>query len=907
VSWFTRIRNIFRSDSISDEIDREISFHLDERADELMAAGVPAGEAHREARRRFGSVTLQKEHMRDRDVLVWLETLTFDLRQGLRGLRRDPIFCLTAILTLAIGIGATTAVFTLLHGLLLRSLPVASPQELVRIDHVSLTQPKATGSLSHGMVQQLRRQQRSFVDISSWENMNQAVEDPDGTVRFYTSALVSGNGFDVLGLQPRLGRLLTPADDLPGGGAAGWAAVLSESYWRERYGADPGVLGSTLKIRGELITIVGVAPAAFHGVFPGFEPKIYLPLRFFTVITSREMFDAPRSPFAFATIARLKPGVSIEEATAELGVYVQPLVKEFGMADPPWQRIFASSKLTLESARTGLPSFFGRRYSKPLYLMQGLVAIVLLLCCVNVSGLMLSKLHERQQEFAVRTAIGAGRTRLMRQQLMESFVIALAGSALGAAGAWYGSGLLLSFFRDPNFEMGMDLQPDRTVFLVTAGLAVFTTLFFGLAPAWRAGRANPGSLLKARTAAQGQRAGRGFVAVQIALSLMLVVPATLLSQSLGKLRGEPTGFDVDHVTIQMPPFHLLPQKRDAKLDLYQQMIDRITQAPGVDAAAVTFFTPMTGFQATAKFQPMTEGAAAAADLTLSFNHAGPGYFRTMKTPMIAGREFERNERTRDVCVVNQSAAAALFPGQSAIGRYVQTRDQLMGMRGPAVGPGRKPRETPVICRVIGVATDAKFASLREPPPRTIYYPAVVEVADSNLVFLINAQTKSAAVSGYREALREIAPAAPLEQFATLREQMDAALGSQRAITMLSNFFGLVALLLSAIGLYGMLSANVAQRTGEIGIRVALGASRGAILRMVLSDAFRLVAIGAVLGAVALYFTVATIRHMLYGVSAFDPVTLAVSCLLLALVVFVAAYTPARRAASVDPMQAIRAE
>jgi putative ABC transport system permease protein len=385
---------------------------------------------------------------------------------------------------------------------------------------------------------------------------------------------------------------------------------------------------------------------------------------------------------------------------------------------------------------------------------------------------------------------------------------------------------------------------------------------------------------------------------------VLVVLATLLSQSLNKLRGEPTGFDFEHVTIQTPPFGMLPQKGLAKLDLYQQMVDRIARAPGVASTAVTWYTPVTGFQSDAKFRPQAEGAASAEDITLAFNHVGPGYFRTMKTSILSGREFERNERTRDVCVVNQSAAAALFPGQSAIGRYVQTFDQLR-QRGP--GPAPEPRSTPVTCRVIGVAIDAKFANLREPPPRTIYYPATVDVADGNLVFLINAQRKSAAIAGYREALRELAPSIPLVLFVTLSEQMDAQLGSQLVITMLSNFFGFVALLLSAIGLYGMLSSNVSQRTGEIGIRVALGASRGTILRMVLSDAYRLVAIGAVLGSIALFFTTGAIEHMLYGVSAFDPVTLAVACLLLTLVVFVAAYTPARRAASVDPMQAMRTE
>jgi predicted permease len=906
VSLLTRIRNIFRTDSVSDEIQREINFHLEERADELMADGASASDAKREARRRFGSVALQQENTRDRDVLVWLETLTADLRHGLRGLRRDPIFCCTAILTLAIGIGANTAVFTLLHGLLLRSLPVASPQELVRIDHVSLTEPGAGRNLSHGMTQQLRRQQQSFVDISSWTMLSQPIEDRDGTVRLYSATLVSGNGFELLGLRPRLGRLLTEADDAPGGNASGWPVVVSESFWREFYDGDPRILGMTLKIRGTVALIVGVAPASFHGVNPGGEPKIYLPLQFMSVLSRDDLINSPRSPYGFSTIARLKPGVTSEQATAELSVLLPTLVKDFGIDDPQWQRVFASSKIEIESARTGLPSFYGRQYTTPLLLMQGLVGIVLLLCCVNVSGLMLSKLHERQHEFAVRTAIGAGRTRLMRQYLTESFVIALAGAALGAAAAWYGSGLLLPYFRNPNQLTGMDIQPDRTVFLVTAGLAVCTTLFFGLVPAWRAGRTNPGSLLKARTSAQRQLAGRGFVVVQIGVSLVLVVLAALLSRSLGKLRGEQTGFEVDRVTIQTPSFHLLPRQGPAKLDVYGRMVERIMQAPGVESAAVTWYTPMTGSQVTAKFRPRVEGTGHAEDLMLSYNYVGSGYFRTMKTSILAGREFEPAERTRDVCVVNQSAASALFPGQPAIGRYVQTRDPLMGESGPVSDP-RLAVTAPITCRVIGVAIDAKFASLREPPPRTIYYPATTEIAGMNLVFLINAQTKSAAVSAYRGALKEIAPSIPLVMFATLREQMDAALGSQRAITMLSSFFSVVALLLSAIGLYGMLSANVARRTGEIGIRVALGASRGTILRMVFSDAFRLVAIGGVLGAGGLFFTARAIEHMLYGVSAFDPSTLALACLLLTLVVLVAAYTPARRAASVDPMRAMRGE
>jgi len=421
-------------------------------------------------------------------------------------------------------------------------------------------------------------------------------------------------------------------------------------------------------------------------------------------------------------------------------------------------------------------------------------------------------------------------------------------------------------------------------------------------PAWTAGRTDPATLLKTRTAAQRQLAARGFVAIQVGLSVVLVASAILLSRSLIRLRGEPTGFDVNNVTIQTPPFHLLPQKGEAKLDLYQRMVDRIEQSPDVRSAAVTWYTPMTGSQATARFEALAEGSASGDAASLAYNGVGPGYFRTMATDILAGREFEARERTRDVCVLNQAAAAFLFPGQPALGRYVRTATDA------AATPNPNPRSLPPgTCRVVGVAQDAKFASLRESPPRTVYFPVTADLGDNNLVFLMNGPTKAGVIAAYRGALREIAPAIPLVLFATLREQMDASLGSQRAITLLSTFFGGVALLLSAIGLYGMLSSSVTQRTGEIGIRAALGASRTVILRMILSDALRIAALGVLLGTIACFFTARSIEHMLYGVSGFDLTTVAATGALLTVVVVAASLWPARRAASVDPVRAIRAD
>ena len=903
MSWLARLRNVFRADQVSDEIDREMVFHLAERVDELVAGGASPEEARREAERRFGSYLAQRESTRERDVLVWLETLLGDFRYGLRALRRSPVFCVAAILTVAIGIGANTAVFTLLHGLLLRSLPVPHPQDLARIGLTNLGDGPPAPIIPFKMIQQLRREQRSFIDLSAWRQESVAVSDRDGMRRWHQAGLVSGNGFAVLGTQPGLGRLIDESDDVPGGPAHGWPVVVSNGFWRDRFGADPRAIGTSLEVSGTFVTIVGVTPPSFHGVWPGVEPKLYLPLQFLTVLQGRDDLNAPTpTPVWCAAIGRLKPGVSHADANVEIGVSQTRLLREFTPPAFLQNPRFSNARLKVDSARAGLPSFFAVMYSAPLYLMQGLVAVVLVLCCVNVSGLMMSKLHERRHEFAVRTAIGAGRSRLVRQYLAESFVIALAGAALGAALAWYGTYWLVPFFRHPNMGTGLSLQPDHTVFIATAALAVATTLFFGIWPAWKAGASDPGTLLKSRTSAQRPAGGRGFVAVQVALSLVLVVSATLLSRSLIHLRGEPTGFDLDHVTIQTPPFHLLPQKGMAKLDLYQRMVDRIGQAQGVRAAAVTWFTPMTGSQVTATFQALTDGATSPEGVTLAYNAVGPGYFRTMETAIAEGREFEPRERSRDVCVLNQAAAVSLFPRQSAVGRYVRTVTSLGTTRG-----GDRPLPEPVTCRVVGLAQDAKFANLNEPPPRTIYFPVTPDVVEGNLVFLLNGSTKAGVVAAYTEALREIAPTIPLVLFATLRDQMDAALGSQRAITFLSTFFAGVALLLSAIGLYGMLSSSVTQRTGEIGIRTALGASRSTILRMVLADALRAVAIGAGMGTVALFFAAGPIRHMLYGVSVFDPTTVVATAALLALVVLTASLWPARRAASVDPVRAMRAD
>jgi predicted permease len=898
-AWWARLAMRFRHFRDEADLRAELQAHLELQADDVCGPGIPQEEARRLARLKLGSSQAVVERVRDQEFLTAVENWYRDLALGVRALRKNPVFCLTAILTLAAGIGANTAVFTLLYGLLLRDLPVHRAQQLTRIGIVTAAEPRAA-AIPYNMIQELRRSAGSLEDISAWRLDTVTMADGDRMLRQYMAGLVSGNGFELLGVTPALGRLLVPADDVRGGPAEGWAVVLSYGLWKDRFGGDPGVIGKPLQISGTVAIVVGVAPRDFHAVWPGFDPKLYFPLQYLTVLAGRDVLNTTFT-VPCASIGRLKAGVSPGAADAELQSRGRELLNRF--LSPEVRRIpaFQSAKLKVESARTGLPTDFERSYSTPLFLMQGLVAIVLLLCCVNVSGLMLSKVQERQREFAVRTAIGAARWRLIRQYLSESFVIAALGAALGGAAAWWGTPLLLQFFRDPNSAYGMSLQPDRMVFLVTGALAMATTLAFGILPAWRAGRSDPGALLTTRTAG-GQRrtAARAFVAIQIALSLLLVTLASLLSESLTRLRSEPTGFDLDHVTIQTPPFHRLPQRGEARLDLYQRMVERIRQGSSVQSAAVTWYTPMTGLQAAGPFQAVGSGARSPEEATMAYNYVGPGYFRTMGTRILTGREFESGDRRRDICVLNQAAATFLFGNAAPLGQYVRSTGtgRLPGAMGAAVS-----------CRIVGIAEDAKFASLREAPPRTVYFPLANDAADQagNLVFLIRARTKADAIAAYRTALQENAPTLPLVLFATLREQMDAALGSQRAITLLSNVFGLVALFLSAIGIYGMLSSSVAQRTPEIGVRVALGAQRRAVIGMVLADALRIVAAGMLVGALALGFAIGPVKHMLYGVSPLDPATLILVPAVLILVSLVAALIPALRASSIDPIRALRAE
>ena len=886
-----RLRSLFIRNRLDCELDDEVRFHLEMQTEDNLRAGMSQAEALHAAMRSFGGVERMKQQYREWRAVTAIESVGQDLGYALRTTRRNPVFCLAVILTLALGIGANTAIFTLLHGLLLRSLPVLEPSRLAQIDIVL----PATGEdwgLDWGMYQQILRQQRSFSRMSAWvPGHYEAMADSEGTLRRYNVALVSGDGFPVLGVKPYLGRLIEPYDDVRGGPSHGWSAVLSYDFWMQRFAGDPAILGKPIRVGKTSVTVVGIAPAGFKGITPGLNPSLYLPYQMHSILdgNSRDL------EYGCNVIARLGPGASLTAANAELSVYQKDIFDRSFAPRVTRSAAFQGATLHASSAAAGL-AWFTRKYRQPLFLLQGLVGIVLLLCCVNTGGLMMSKVYARRHEFAIRKAIGGARVRLIRQYLLESLTIALAGAALGAVAAWFGSAALLRFFLDPNQTEKVTVRPDATVLFVTGGLAVCATILFGILPAWQAGRSDPGGLLTSRSKLGGRRqiAGRAFVPIQVALSLVLVTAAALLSQSLIHLRGEHLGFDV-HVVTQSPGFyHQLPQKDDDTfLDVYQRIVDRLEGLPGIQSAAITGNLP-TEHGVTSRFQ--ASGAQNSGDTLMAYNHVGPGYFRTMQTRILAEREFERRERERILCIVNESATKHLYPNGRSIGQSVESTS----------GDKKLPAAP---CRIIGVVEDARSRDLREAAPPTIYFPVTKEAiaVHGNFTFLMRAAYEADAFAAYRKAASEIVPTIPVQRFTTVQQQIDDAFGRERLFTMMTNLFGAIALLLSATGLYGLLSSSVTQRTGEMGVRLALGAPRKSVQWMILREAFILLAAGVALGGILLYTTMRFIQGMLYRISAFDPVTLLTVIALLAVVSFVSAFAPAFRASRVDPMVALRYE
>jgi len=890
-AFAAKVRGFLRGRRHDGEFDDEVQEHLQLLAEKFVAQGMPREEAAAAARRQFGNPTLLREEHGELQTFLSLEALWRDLRYGVRMLGKSPGFVAVAVMTLALGIGANTAVFSLIDALLLRSLDVPAPRELVRI---SFGPPGNAGPLSSPMFDRLRERQSAFTDLFAWKNSPMVLTE-NGVARPITGAYGTGSAFPTLKLKPRLGRLLTWQDDEPSGISNGIAAVISEAFWLEHFGGDPGVLGQPITVDGAAATVVGVMPRSFNGITVDYAPQVVLPFAFDIALHGKASCRFRADCTWFFGMARLRPGVSLEQAKANLATLGADVLKEALPAD--YQRIdyLRNGTLSLAPGRAG-NSPLGEIYGRELWTLQALVGLLMVICCTNLASLQLSRTLNRQHELVVRTALGAGRLRLVRQLVVESAILSITGAALGVVLSQWMSALLVRYIEQSDFPVFLDLRPNVTIFAATIALATLTVILTGALPALGLTRFDTEEMLRSgtqRTVGHKRHSlASRVLPVQVALSLLLASIALLFAVSTGKLLRIEPGFRVKGITFFGVDFGQRPEKGEARLDLYRKMLEALREAPGVEAASVVGVRALGEGEIDESAAPV-EGNGPE-NKHLFENVVGPDYFATAGTKVLAGREFSNLDRfgATPVCVLNQAAANFFFPQQSALGKHIRSTET---------------KAKRAICEIVGVVTDVKYLSLRQPAPPTIYYPYEQLPDFSWAGFITRSQNTSAAVAAFKNALHRFAADTPLLPPITMQRQLEDSIGKERLMAVLSLFFGGLALLLTSIGLYGLESQRVTQRNAEIGLRMALGAQRGDMLWFILREAATVFAMGVPIGLALTFGASHFVGSLLYEVSPLDPrIHLgAVATLLLA--GFLASYMPARRATKADPMVALRYE
>jgi predicted permease len=828
-------------------------------------------------------------------------TIFQDLRYGLRMLAKNPGFTAVAVLTLALGIGANTAIFSVINVVLLRMLPVSHAEELVFLRWES--PHNVTEYLPYPMFDRLRKGNEVFAGMFGFHSLRLATNF-DGKPGLAAGQLVSGNYFSVLGVRTMIGRRFTAEEDgVPGGDPF---AVISYGYWKRQFGLDPAAVGKSIVLNGVPFTIIGVTPPEFFGLTVGDSRDIWIPLAMqAAVMDGRSLLNDSKS-WWLEVMARGKPGISAQQAVAALNVLYQGIARQQAgtQLSAETERELADEKIALVPASKGL-SDLRDRFSEPLLILMVLVGILLLIACANIANLALARATARQKEMAVRAALGAGQLRLIRQLLTESLLLAGLGGTLGLLFAFWGDDLLVTLLASSGTPVALSLHPDAHVLAFTAGVAILAAILFGSAPAWRAARTDLNAALKASARTLATPAARGrshwglrklLVAGEVAMSLLLLVGAGMLARSLERLRNVAPGFDPTNVLLASVDPTLTGYRGTRLMNLYKQLTDAVSAVPGVRSASLCAPPPMSGAQwRTGVFvQGHVPGANEAT--TALMNLIGPDFFKTLRVPLPQGRDFTlRDDATAPlVAIINETMARFYFGDGSPVGKR-------LSFRGPEAGE----------IEIVGVAQDTKYNSLREATPRLIYLP-YLQTPPASLPFGMTLEVSTAGspesyAGSIRDAMRTVASDLPIMGFTTLAEEVNRSLGQERLVAELSSFFGLLALILASIGLYGVMTYMVARRTSEIGIRIALGAQRRDVLWMVLREALELVAMGTACGLPLAVIFARLISSQLYGISPYDPWAVCVAIALLVSVAAIASFIPARRATKVDPMVALRYE
>ena len=896
-------RNLFRKRAVEQALDDELRSSVEVLTQEKMKDGVSPSIARREALIELGGVEQVKEQTREVRAGHFLETLWQDIRFAFRILSKTPLITGIALLSLALGIGANTAIFSLIDAVMLRMLPVRDPQQLVQIEMRDAWSRQPQAHVTNPIWEQVRDHQDVFAGAFAWFSVSFDLA-AGGQVNPIQGVYASGSYFNVLGVHPAAGRLFTSADDIRG---CSGVAVLGYGFWQSRYAGAQSAIGSFIRLNGHEFPIVGVAQRGFTGTDVGTPLDVAIPLCAEAIVpfANKSLLDN-RSAWWLRMMGRLKPGMTINQADARIKVLSKPL---FASVVPSWtakrQDLFRESTFMLFPASTGTGgtvfSDVRERYSQPLEVLMVVVSLVLLIACANIASLLLARSAARQKEIAVRLSLGASRGRLIRQVLTESLVLSGTGAILGVFFARWGTAFLVRFASRAHNQIFLNLRMDGRVLGFTIGVAFLSGLLFGVLPAFRATRV---SAMSAMNEGQAHSAGgrsqsataRWIIAAQIALSLILLIGTGLFIHTFTNLMTLDPGFDPNNVLLVATNIHNAQIPEEARTALYARMLAKLQAVPGVVSASQCAIRPLSNMEWTDDVKVPGYEPPLGAEPEIYLNWVTPGYFATMQTSVFAGRTLDSRDSadSTPVAVINQLLARTYFRGQNPIGKHL-----LFNEKGTL---SLQPIE------IIGVVQNAKYDSLDQDFQPTAYFPlAQIGSVGEDSAFEIRTSVKPASlIPVVRDALASINKLASL-QFTTLKQQADDSVVEQRILAVLSGFFAGLALLLIAIGLYGVMAYVVALRTHEIGIRMALGAQQNSILHLVLRDAFIVLAAGIAAGLLGSIWITRLVQQLLFGVKPIDPWSIALAVVAIVMVAFVATYVPARRAMKVDPMVALRYE